>query len=244
MPPRDRTASAAASAAARVTTTNGWLKTELHSHCNADPHDAKLCPHTAEELIDAAAALGYGALAITCHDLDVWSESLAEHARRRGIVLIPGMEVTLEGGGHVLVHGFHAPASELDSLDKIRARKRDDTLVVAPHPFYPGSSCLGERLERNLDVFDAIESCGYYARGLDFNRRALRLARKSGKPVVGNGDVHFLWQLGSTFTWVEAEPSPEAVLRAIKRGALRLQRQPLSYWSLLRWWITALARTR
>ena len=224
--------------------TAGWLKTELHSHCSADPHDSRLCPHSAEELIDAAAGLGYGALAITCHDLDVWTSDLAEHARRRGVVLIPGMEVTLETGEHVLVHGFRAPARELDTLDKIRARKRDDTLVVAPHAFYPGRSCLGDRLEQNLDVFDAIETCGYFARGFDFNRRALRLAREHGKPIVGNGDVHYLWQLGRTYTWVEAEPTPEAVLRAVKRGAVRAHRRPLSHWSLVRWWIQAFVRTR
>jgi predicted metal-dependent phosphoesterase TrpH len=236
-----RPASATAARDARSTASPGWLKTELHSHCNADPHDSNLCPYSAEELIDAAAAHGYGALAITCHDLDVWSEHLDERARRRGIVLIPGMEVSLETGEHVLVHGFRAEASELDTLEKIRARKREDTLVVAPHAFYPGRSCLGRRLERNLDLFDAIETCGYFATGLDFNRRALRLAREHGKPIVGNGDVHYLWQLGKTFSWVEAEPTAEAVMRAIRRGAVRAERRPLSHWSLLRWWIAAIA---
>ena len=42
------------------------LKVELHSHSDEDPTD--LIPHTTAELIDRAAALGYGALAITLHD--------------------------------------------------------------------------------------------------------------------------------------------------------------------------------
>ena len=50
-----------------------WLKAELHAHCSLDPHDYRMCAHSPEELIREAARLSYEVLAITCHDLDVWS---------------------------------------------------------------------------------------------------------------------------------------------------------------------------
>jgi len=109
------------------------------------------------------------------------------------------MEVTTEGRKHTLVYNFHSAAHNLDTLAKIRALSGQDTLVIAPHPFYPARTCLGSLLRRNLDVFDAIEQSGFHTRRLDFNRQAMNLAYQNRKPLVGNGDVHLLWQLGRTF---------------------------------------------
>ena len=57
-----------------------WMKAELHAHCCLDPIDYRICKHTPEELISTAASLGYEILAITCHNLDVWTEALADYA--------------------------------------------------------------------------------------------------------------------------------------------------------------------
>lgn len=215
-----------------------WLKAELHAHCSLDPSDHDFCRHTPRELIARAAELGYRVLAITCHNIDVWSDALSGYAQDRGVILIPGMEVTTERR-HTLVYNFKSYADDLNSIAKIRKLSRDDTLVVAPHPYFPGGSGLGNLLERNLDVFDAIECSGFYVPGLDFNRRAERLAAEAGKPMVGNGDVHYLWQLDRTFTWVYSEPGAREVLAAIKQGLVRVQRTPLTWAEASKWWAGA-----
>jgi len=204
--------------------------------------DYRTCRHTPEQLIDEAARLGYEILAITCHNTDIWTESLSTYARNRGITLIPGMEVNAEGKRHVLVYNFRLPAEHLDTLKKIRDRSRSDTLVIAPHPFFPGYVCLRGLLEKNPDVFDAIEYSGFYLKGLNFNRKGQKAAKKTGKPVVACGDVHYLWQLGRTFTWIYAEPGVASVLRAIKEGSVRIQTAPLSLVETARWWATTLWR--
>lgn len=221
-----------------------WLKAELHAHCSLDPVDYKICPQTPTELIDEAAHLGYEVLAITCHDLDVWTPDLAAYARGRGVLLIPGMEVSVEGERHTLVYNFHAPARHLSTLAQIRALRRDDTLVIAPHPYFPGDICLHERVEQNIDVFDAIEVSAFYLPGIDFNRRARRVAAAHGKPLVGNGDVHLLWQLDRTFTWIHADPADgvPGVLAAIRQGEVRLESRPYGVRDVCRWWSTALYR--
>ena len=114
-----------------------WLKAELHAHCGLDPDDSRFCRYTPEQLISRAAALGYEILAITCHNMDIWTETLAEYADTLGIRLIPGMEVTAEKTRHVLVYNFRTCPEDLDTLKKIRARSRKDTLVIAPHAFFP-----------------------------------------------------------------------------------------------------------
>jgi predicted metal-dependent phosphoesterase TrpH len=185
-----------------------------------------------------AARLGYEVLAITCHDLDVWTTDLSEYAADLGITLIPGMEIAIEGRWHTLVYNFRTGAEDLETFQKVRARSCSDTLVVAPHPYFPSCKCLWSRLERNIEVFDAIEISGFHTKRLDFNRHARRVATAHSKPLVGNGDVHQLWQLGRTFTWIYSEPGIGPVLNAVKRGRVRVESAALSIPEVVRWWAT------
>ncbi len=217
-----------------------WLKAEFHTHCNLDPVDFQFCNYSAEELISRAAQLRYEVLAITCHNIDVWRPDLAEYAVDHGITLIPGMEIITRERKHVLLHNFRAPYEQLDTLDKIRLRKRGDTLVVAPHPYYPARSCLGSRLQENIDLFDAIEHSGFFTRIFDFNRHARRVAASYDKPLLGNSDAHQLWQLDRTWTWVWAEPDVPSIMAAVRAGHTRLEADPLSMGEVLRWYRAAL----
>ncbi len=217
-----------------------WRKADLHSHCSADPFDYRICGYTPEQLVAEAARLGYEILAITCHDLDIWTRDLAEYADGLGITLIPGMEVTVEGCRHVLAYNFQTGCENLNRLEKIRARRREDTLVIAPHVYYPARSCLRHLLKSNLQVFDALEVSGFYTAHLDFNARTTRIAKEYNKPLVGNGDIHSLWQLDRTFTWIYSEAGLLSVLDAVKRGRVRVESSPLSASEVVRWWGSAL----
>ncbi len=213
-----------------------WLKAELHSHCSLDPIDYRICPYTPEQLISKAAELGYDVLAITCHNRDIWTEKLSEYAQSLGITLIPGMEVAAEGTRHVLVYNFHTGAENLNTLGKIRERSREDTLVIASHPFFPGRSCLGGLLEKNLGMFDAIEYSGFQVPGLNFNRKGLKLSARTQKPLVGAGDVHYFWQLDRTFTWIYSEQQVQPILKAVRQGMVRFEQSKISWPLALGWW--------
>jgi hypothetical protein len=202
------------------------LKTELHTHTNFDPLDR--IPHTSRQLIDHAASLGYGALAITLHDRFYDPESDAAYARDRGIVLIPGIERTI-GGRHVLLLNFTADVEHAHTFDDVAALKaRCGGLVVVPHAFYPTGTSLGRHLDTYHWLIDALEYNAMYTRWLNFNQRAVEWARARGKPVVGNTDLHRLEQLGTTYTLVDAEPHPEAICEAIRAGRVQLRTEPLS----------------
>ena len=110
--------------------------------------------------------------------------------------------------------------------------------MIAPHSFFPGSSCLRLLLEKNLHVFDAIECSGFLIRGIDFNRKSIAIAEKSGKPLVACGDVHYLWQLNRTVTWIYAEPNVQSILHAVKQGFVRVQVLPISWFKAFEWWTT------
>ena len=145
------------------------LKVELHTHTSDDPED--WIPHSAHALIDRAAALGYDALAITLHDHQFDVRPLAAYAAERGIVLIPGMERTIEGR-HVLLLNFPAAAVDgVRSFEDLAALKQQFRgLVVAPHPFFPMPSCLLGKMDQHADVFDAVEYNAMYTGWMNFNR--------------------------------------------------------------------------
>ena len=204
------------------------LKVELHSHTADDPLDR--IPYTTTQLIDRAAALGYDALAVTLHERQLDVAPLARYAADRGLVLIPGIERTIEGK-HVLLLNFSGGADRVSSFADLAVLKTHDPagLVVAPHPFFPGSSCLGGLMDPHADLFDAVEWSGMFTSTLNFNDRGERWARQHRKPMVGNGDVHRLVQLGPTCSLVDAEPDAGAICAAIKAGAVRVQTQALPW---------------
>jgi predicted metal-dependent phosphoesterase TrpH len=205
------------------------LKVELHTHTSDDPLDQ--VPHSARELIDRAAGLGYDALAITLHDRQLDIRHLIPYAAARQVVLIPGVERTVEGR-HVLMLNFASGTEEVRTFEDIRRLKqRAAGLVVAPHPFFPHSSCLRSQLDRHADLFDAVEYNAMFTTLVNFNRQAERWAARHGKPVVGNCDVHRLRQLGSTYSLVDAEPNPDAICTAIAAGRVQVVATPLSPWA-------------
>ncbi len=202
------------------------LKVDFHTHTADDPIDR--IPYTTRELIDRAATLGYGALAITLHDRQLDLRPHAAYAREREVVLIPGIERTVEGR-HVLLLNFERGADEVQTFDEVRRLKeRSGGLVIAPHPFFPGPSLFG-RLEQHADLFDAVEYNAMFTSSLNFNRFAEQWARRHGKPMVGNGDVHRFEQLGSTYSLVDAAPDPASICAAVAAGNVTVVSHPLSW---------------
>jgi predicted metal-dependent phosphoesterase TrpH len=203
------------------------LKVELHTHTSDDPNDR--IPYTSFELIDRAVALGFDALAITLHDKQLDLRPLTPYAAERGLVLIPGIERTIHGR-HVLLLNFPSAAADVRSFEDLaRLKSRARGLVVAPHPYFPTPECLRGYLEQHADLFDAVERNAMFTSTLDFNRRAERWAKRRGKPIVGNGDVHRLRQLGTTYSLVDAERDPGAICEAIAAGRVRVESRPLSW---------------
>ncbi len=98
------------------------IKVDFHTHTADDPVDA--IPYSTPQLIDRAAAFGYGAVAITLHERQLDVTALKSYAADRGVVLIPGVERTIEGK-HVLLINFRRGADEVKTfadLARLKAR--------------------------------------------------------------------------------------------------------------------------
>ena len=201
------------------------LKVELHAHSGDDPVDR--IRYSTWQLIDRAAQLGYDALAVTLHDRQLDPAPFRAYAEARGVTLIPGIEKTI-GGKHVLLLNFSRGAEAVETFaDLQRLKRRESGLVIAAHPWFPGSRCLRDRLDAHGELFDAVEWNAMFTTTVNFNAAAARWARAHGKPMVGNGDVHRLRQLGTTYSLVDAEPDADAICEAVRAGRVEVVAKPL-----------------
>jgi predicted metal-dependent phosphoesterase TrpH len=201
------------------------LKADFHLHTAEDPLDR--IRYTAKELISKAADEGFDVMSITNHHRMTFNRDLFSYAQERGILLIPGVEMTVQRR-HVLV--LNPPAyktcPDFSSLAKLR---RPETLIIAPHPYFPGSYCLNGQLLKHRDLFDALEYCHFYSPMINFNQKAIEVCQSFGFPLVGNSDAHFFSQLGSTYSFIYAEKNLEAVFAAIRQNRVKVISRPLNY---------------
>ena len=204
-----------------------WLKAELHTHTREDPIDGRrIVLHSPKELIDAAAAQGFEVLSITNHNQLLFEEGISKYAHEKGILLLPGVEATLEGS-HTLLHNFLDYDPSWITSAQVMAKKGPDQMVIAAHPFFPIRSALGRRFLAWRELFDAVEYNHFYTKRINFNLRAQNVARQCRLPLIGNSDVHFLEQLGCSYSLVYAEKETVSVVDAIKRGSTRIVTSPL-----------------
>ncbi len=203
------------------------LKLDFHMHSNEDPLDWPIITHNSFQLVDEAARLGYEVISLTLHETLHYPKALQNYAQKKNILLIPGMEATIEGK-HVLVInpplGTKIPYT-FDELEKIR---HEGALTIAAHPFYPLETCLGPKLREHINVFDAIEHCHFYNRFINRNKKAIEIAEEYNKPLVANSDMHHFYQYNTNYTLVDAEKETDDILEAIRKNKLRLVTRPLN----------------
>jgi predicted metal-dependent phosphoesterase TrpH len=202
------------------------LKIDFHTHTAEDRRD--FVKYTARDLIDRAAAAGFDALAVTCHDAFLDSPALVRYAAAKGLLLLPGVEITASHAHIVVINPRFAPCRKGYDLREVPALRREESLFIAAHPYFPFFPSLRSRLVAMLPWIDAIEFTSYHNALIDFNREAVRTARRFGKPLVGNSDCHNLVQFGRTYTLVDAEKSLPSIVRAVRAGRCELRTTPIS----------------
>jgi predicted metal-dependent phosphoesterase TrpH len=216
-----------------------FYRVELHSHCQGDPVDRHL-GHTLLEHIDRAKEVGLDAIAVTWHQKICSDPQAFAYARERGILLIAGMEAEVDQK-HLLVlnlaEGDLPGSTTWDEVRALRARK-PQAFVMAPHPFYPHPSCLGNSITAHADCIDAVEWCMLHVNWLPDrvspNLRAARWAHRHGKPLVACSDAHSLNIIGRNASTVEADAlTPEALFAAIRAGRVTFHRRSMELGPLI-----------
>ena len=202
-----------------------WIKVDLHIHTLDDPKD--VIDYSAHQLLERAGSLGFGVLAITLHDAVFDRPEVFADAAAMGILLIPAAEVRLQGADIILLNvnaGEVAKLKNFEDVRQLRARRGLSIFTFAPHPFYVLGGSIGARLLDEIDCFDGIELCHFHKGPLNPNRRAARVAKRFGKPLIATSDAHQLHAFGRNYTSIPrpAELTIDNVLTALRHGPLRL----------------------
>lgn len=207
------------------------LKTNLHFHTADDPED--LISYSFFEGIDQAAKLGFEVIALTCHNRFVNLESYHTYAAKNNILIIPGIERTILGK-HVLILNASKDTESIADFKDLKNYKsgHPESLIIAVHPYFPESHCLNDELEKNINLFDAVEFSWFYSKNINFNVRAEKLAKKYNLPFIATSDTHNLKFLNTSYTLIgtEAKTVP-AILNAIRQKRFQNVSTPRKFWS-------------
>lgn len=188
------------------------LACDLHVHTSF----SKDGESSVEEILAQAEAVGLDAIAITDHDtIDGAKRALA---CKTNVLIIPGIEISTKQG-HLLALGITEviPAG-LDVLETIDLARSKGAFLILPHPFHVWRHGVGRKKRTALAVVDAVES--FNSRYLigSANRKAAKVAKRLGKPIVGGSDAHNSRLVGYGRTYVDAERNIEAIFQAIRDG--------------------------
>jgi predicted metal-dependent phosphoesterase TrpH len=208
-------------------------RVELHSHCQGDPIDQHL-GHTLRQHIDRAKEVGLDAIAVTWHQKVCMDSAAYDYARKLNLLLIPGLEAEIEHRHLVVLNLADGDLPGEPTWGQVRAlrARKPEVLVMAPHPFYPHPSCLGESMNAGLDCIDAVEWCRLHVHWLpgriNPNLRAARWAQRHGKTLIACSDAHTLATIGSNASTVEAdELTVPAIMEGIRAGRVTFHRRSL-----------------
>jgi len=202
-----------------------WLKADLHMHSGEDQFD--VLGYSAYDVIARCAELDFNVIAITNHIIFTYEEAWRDYAANKGILLIPGVEASIQGK-HVLLLNADAGANHLKTFEDLADYKNaNDVYVVAPHAFSWSTICLRDLAYLHADLFDAVEIHHFYTKQLNPNKKAYAFAREYNKILIGNSDCHHHKYIGKTYSQIKADQNIDAVMNALRAGAIKVVTEPL-----------------
>lgn len=201
------------------------LKTNLHFHCKEDPSD--YIRYTFKEGITRASELGFEIIALTLHNAFGYTEERAQYAASKNILLIPGIEKTIQGR-HVVILNCDRDSEKVDTFEALRAYRiaHPELFILAPHPYFPFFS-LKEELKNNIDLFDGIEQSWYYSKHINGNKEAYKTACQYALPYIATSDTHLLKFIHRSYTYVHtSEKTVQGLLEALRKQTFENYSEP------------------
>ncbi len=198
------------------------LKADFHIHISEDPYDRDAARYSGKELIDRAAELGYDVLSITMHSTYFEDFRLTKYARKKGILLIPGIELRVSDRHVLIINPDPDQLYHVKKLSDLRKIKGTGCLIMPAHPYLYFGKDRERELEVNAELFDAIEFCHFHLGPIDFNKKTENFSRRHKLPMFGSSDTHLKCQFGTTYTMIDSKKDTDSVISAVKKGKVKV----------------------
>jgi hypothetical protein len=182
-------------------------------------------------MVAHAKAIGLDVVAITDHDTVKGGLEAKRYARKYGVVVIPGAEITTISG-HLLALGITENIPKLmaveETLEKIH---RQGGIGIASHPFDVGNEGMGKLALK----CDAMESFNALNVERISNWKAALLAKNHKFPSVANSDAHCSMMMGYGRTNILSSDDIDDIFDAIKKGNTELQTRYIPTKIIMEW---------
>jgi hypothetical protein len=133
------------------------------------------------------------------------------------ILIIPGVEIASVEGDLIVLGTAELPPQPWTVENVIDFAKERQSLVIVAHPYRAYG--LGDSAKKySVDAIEVLNG----ALPTQLNRMAENLAKEMGLPGVAGSDAHNVNELWSVYTEVQASSDVDEVLKAIKRGLVRV----------------------
>jgi len=210
------------------------MKIDLHIHTKEDSVDEDL-DYSMKDVIDKAKEKGIEVIAFTFHDRYFSNKKISDYAKKKEILIIPGVEKTIEGK-HVLIYNCKTDVSKINTFKDLKElRKQKNVLIGAPHPFFKDGTCLGRKIVKYLYLFDFVEYCWFHTKLINFNKKAVKISKKYNIPLLATTDLHHLKHFGNYYTEVSCKKTISSVINTIKKGKInRIVSPNVSYKEIFR----------
>ena len=225
------------------------LKVSLHIHTNEDKKDGHIINYNVYNLIDEAEKCGFNVLGFTPHNKFVFKQEYADYAKKKGLLLLPGIERGLGrfANQHVVILNCDKSAEKIKTFKQLSDYKAEhpEIFILAPHPTYNRLISIGAgKLKKYINLFDAIEHSCACSKKLDHhNKKAAAIAARFQKPVIATADVHVLKKLNTDFALVEAvDLTAESVFMAIRYGKFKNVTVPQSMSDLYKYYVKFISK--
>lgn len=200
----------------------GFIPVDMHLHSTASM-DSSI---TVEEIIAVAKKNGFG-VSITDHNSIAGSVNAAPLAKKEGVLLIPGIEVTAKEGVHILCYFkahkdlklFYSKELQGNMLNPMRSKLSHIEIIErvfklgglasAAHPFSYGCGLYTLPNHAEMKFVEGLN--GSLLDGTNKKSRELK-----GKIFTGGSDAHLVEYLGRTVTCVKAK-TPAQFLSELKK---------------------------
>lgn len=194
------------------------VRLDLHNHTHHSA-DGSLSPR---RLLELAAGRGLHCIAVTDHGTlrgGLECSVLAASDPRLPRV-IPGMEIFTAGGEVIGLYLQEEVTSGLTVAETVARIRALGGIVYLPHPFDSIRRAAIEAAERDWAAREAdiIEVRNGRMLLPLFNRRALELAVKLGKPMGAGSDAHYAGEVGRAYMEIAALPDRETLVELLQAG--------------------------
>jgi hypothetical protein len=158
------------------------------------------------------------AVAITDHNTIEGYYKVRELASAyEDILIIPGVEVSAVEGELIILGVAELPPKPWNVENVIDFAKERDGLVIVPHP-YRGYGLGDSAKNYNVDAVEVLNGISTP----QVNKMAENLAKAMSLPGVAGSDAHRAEELWTVYTEVQASSNVGEVLKAIKKGLVRV----------------------